>query len=170
MKLISLHTFQLLGLVALTQSFDYSLNPASSEVRVELVDETTGISNLKTLFISEATEITVQGISWLPNDIVENTNDSRAIEWTTYIDGTTVGNGTMSLVGIRRQLPTQVSAGSFKVERRGIHNITVLLRVDKSELFVTKTFNAYNMWVSMLPLIVVLFLAILTNMVRSKER
>jgi hypothetical protein len=170
MTLILFHMLQLLGLVVLTQSFDYSLNPASSELRLALLDETTGISNIKTLFISEATNITVHGISWLPNDIVDSTKErSHALEWTTYVDGIPVDNGTLSLVGLRRQLPTQLSAGSFKVESRGIHNITVRFFVDESELFVTESFNAYNMWVSTLPLLVVLFLAIVTKMVRSNK-
>jgi hypothetical protein len=169
MKSIPFQICQLCGFVVLTQSFDYSLDPSSSELSLELVDEPTGISNVKTLFIDEQTNVTVQGISWIPNETVENRNRSHVMEWETYVDGIMVDNGTLSLVGVRRQLPTQISAGSFEVQNGGMHNITVRLVVDESNLVVTDFFNAYNMWVSILPLVVVLFLAVSTNMVGDSK-
>lgn len=157
-------------MVVVTQSFDYSLNPSSPEVRFDLIDVETGISNIKTLFIHELTSVSVKGISWVVNDVNETNKRNHEIIWTTYVDGIEVDNGTFSLVGVRRELPTQVSAGSFEVYSRGIHNITVRLVVDDSELIVTEEYNAYKMAVSIVPLLVVLLLAILTNMVRYMKR
>jgi hypothetical protein len=171
MSWIPLKICFLLELLALTQAFDYSLNPSSTNVRLELVDESTGISNIKTLFIAETTHVTVQGISWLPNNMTEeNWNKSHVMEWTTYVDGIVVETGTVSLMGIRRQLPTQISTGALTVESRGLHNITIRLVVDESELIVTEVLNAYQMWISTVPLLVVLLLAICTNMVRREKR
>jgi hypothetical protein len=172
---------QLLGLITLTQSFDYSLDSSSSssatDVRLKLIDESTGISNLKTLFIGEVTNVTVQGISWIPNEhtitaLQYQGNESyhhhpSVIQWTTYVDGIIVDNGTIPLMGIGRQLPKQISVGSFQVQERGIHTLTVQLVVDDSVLIVSEQYNAYHMMISILPLFVTLLLSVTTNMVRE---
>jgi hypothetical protein len=174
MKWILLFRYQLIGflgfVVTVTQSFDYQLSPSSPQVFFDLTDVETGISNIKALFIEELTNITVRGISWVPNDINNKTNHHHPNEivWTTYVNGIEVDSGSFSLVGVRRELPTQLATGSFEVERRGMHNITVRLVVDDSELIITEEYNSYNMALSILPLIVVLLLAIFTNIVSHK--
>jgi hypothetical protein len=114
---------QLFGFITFNQSFDYSLNPSLSKLRLELIDEVTGISNIRSLFIGEVTNVMVQGISWIPN--AHKRNGSHDIKWTMYVDGIIIANGNMSLIGIRRKLPALDPVGSFDVDRRGIHNVTV---------------------------------------------
>lgn len=156
----------LLGLLVVSQAFDYSLD-AESSATLNLIDDETGIPNIKTLFIDELTNITVEDIGWLPNNSTEVGSDY--ILWTTYINGNEVESGNFSLVGVGRELTTSIYAGSFEVGSNGEHNVTVLLVLDDSELVVTGMYVAYKKGVAIIPLLVVLILAMTTNMVSKRK-
>lgn len=158
--------------------FDYSIDPDSPEVRFDLIDVTTGVTNIETLFLNEPTNITVKGISWIPNNnSIPTVDDIDYIIWSTYVDDIQVDNGNYSLVGVRRQLPSEISCGTFIVTNNqyqynnGMHNVTVEMYVTNTNdvtppLIVARNYNAYNKILSLIPLFIVLLLAITTSMVR----
>lgn len=172
-------------------AFDYSLDDNSPDASFNLMDVATGISHIKTIFFDEPTNVTVTGISWIYNPTLQqqeetttpiqrhrrmtnvtttnvSSSDNYEIIWMTYVDQIMVDNGTYSLWGIQRQLPTEIPCGTFLIPRdhsRQQHNITIRLWLDDSELIVTQHYSAYPSVLSTMPLLIVLLLAILTSMV-----
>jgi hypothetical protein len=145
-------------------AFDYSLDD-TSETTMSITDDTTGIPNVKTLFIGELHSIVVDGMSWLPNESNASTT-SDLLLWRTTIDGNVVASGNVSLADAGRELPSMIDAGSFTVSTNGKHSIEVRLMVDDSMLIVSGDYVAYRAGVSIIPMLLVLIMAMTTQLVR----
>lgn len=151
----------LLALAAPAVAFDYDIVGAGSIV---LTDVRTSISGLETLFVDEEVYVTADGLEWVAND---SGSIGGAIFYETFLDGALMAKGNMTLDGIGRELPTSIDVGTVTVTAGGgRYTIEVVLTVDASEASTSGEYEAYGAGVAILPLVVIIALAIMTNMVR----
>jgi hypothetical protein len=166
LSVLSISIFSPTGTVT---AFDYSLDfEAEEPPALSLTDVVTGIPDIKTLFIGEPTLVTVKDLSWMFND--GNASGVDLLLWTTSVDGVVVASGNYSLLEFGRQLPTSVEAGTFTVSSSGMHEVVVTLSVDGSSGDVTGDYAAYKSGVSLIPMILVLVMAMTTQMVHATKR
>lgn len=140
-------------------AFDYSIVGAGSIV---LTDVATSISPLETIFVGEEVAVTADGLTWEPNAF---NSTGGVLTYETYLDGSMVTSGEMSLEDVGRELPSSVGAGTITVPSGGRYIVEVILTVDASEAGTSGEYEAYGAGVAILPLVVILFLAVVTNMV-----
>jgi hypothetical protein len=112
--------------------------------------------------------VTATTLSWEPVDSngTEITVIGNVVRCETYVDEelATVELFDLDTLG-ERELPTEIGCGTITVDGSGAHDITVKLILDGSSATVTQSFQAYGAGVSIIPLIVVLMLAMFTQMV-----
>lgn len=96
------------------EAFDYT--PNVENAAQNLVDNTTGIGELRTIFINDSTLVNLEGIEWTP--VEGNTSDSSSIlKWETSVNGIVQTTGTMDLADVNRELPTSIEAGYIVVDK-----------------------------------------------------
>ena len=167
MKLISVAAAALqLGVLLLAttpsaDAFDYFLSEVGE---ISARDFNTGIDGVATLFNGEIVNITVSGLAWAERP--EN-NASSTLEWTTLVGDTVMASGTVNLEEYNKELPTSLSVGSVSVQNSGEHTISVILGNAEPEYDQesSRTYMSYASGVAIIPLIVVLVLAMFTQMV-----
>ena len=155
-------------------SFDYMLNPEPDEpAALFITDEATGIEGVITLFIDEVHLVTVTGLDWIVNEAATNvTSTSGVLAWETIVDGLVMAQGTVALSEAGQLLPDSLDAGSFVVTSNGKHTVEVILRIDDdpaTELIVGNEYVAYRSGVSIIPMILVLVMAMVTQLVRDRK-
>jgi hypothetical protein len=150
----------LLGLVVPVAAFDYDITSAGSLL---LTDVATSISPIITLFVKQDVIVTADGLEWAENDSNSTTGE---ILCETFLDGVLVSSGTLSLDDVGRELPTSVDCGTVAVPEGGRYKIEVTVTVDASSASTSGEYEAFAPGVAILPLVVILFLAVTTNMVR----
>lgn len=151
----------LLALAAPAAAFDYSIVGAGS---ILLTDAATAISGLQTLFTEQEVFVTADGLEWEANN---STLAGGTLFFETFLSGELQSSGNMSLDDVGRELPTSIDAGSIIVkDGGGRYTIEVKLTVEGSEASTSNEFEAYGAGVAILPLVVIITLAIMTNMVR----
>lgn len=162
-KMLSPKFFPLLTLLASTPAvaFDYDIVGGGSVV---LTDVATQISPLETLFVEEKVAVVADGIEWEANG---GNTTTGTLSFETFLDGKLVASGSQSLDDIGRSLPSSVDAGTLSVPKGGRYTIEVFMKVDDtSEASTSGEFEAYGAGVAILPLLVIIVLAVATNMVR----
>jgi hypothetical protein len=157
MKLLS--SLLLLSFQA-SSAFDYSIVGGGGLV---LDDVKTGIGGLLTLFTDEFASVTVDGIEWEATGTVEDSDD--LLFWKTFVNGELQASGNVSLADVARELPTSIGAGEVKVTKSGRYTVSVEMMVDGSSASSENEYEAYGSGVSIIPLLVVLGLAVTTQMV-----
>ena len=153
----------LLGIALPASAFDYDIASAGSLL---LTDVATSIAPIITLFVDQPVAVTADGLEWTENDSNSTTGE---ILCETYLDGEVVSSGTLSLDDVGRELPTSVDCGTVTVPKGGRYKIEVIVTVDTSTASTFGEYEAYAPAVSILPLVVILFLAVTTNMVRFRQ-
>jgi hypothetical protein len=153
----------LLAVLAIkADAFEYNLVGGGS---ILLTDVATKISSLETLFVKEEVFVLADGLEWEANG---GDSASGTLFYETFLDGKLVASGNHSLTEIGRELPSSIEAGTLSVPKGGRYTIEVVLKVDDgAEASTSGEYEAYGAGVALLPLVVILFLAITTNMVRS---
>lgn len=144
-----------------TTAFDYDIVGAESLI---VTDVATAISPLETLFVNEEVGVTADGLTWAANDSNATTG---ALRCETFLNGELVASGDLSLDDVGRELPSSIGCGTLTVAKGGRYTIEVVLTVGASETSTSGEYEAYAAGVAILPLVVILFLAITTNMVRN---
>jgi Na+/H+ antiporter NhaC len=170
---------------------EYTIHSDAEGFGLSITDVTTGITNLRTLFIHEEHSVTVKGIEWRTitpsdNNNSNNNNNNTTMQptnrpeeellwWSTVVDGTVVATGNISLNDHGRLLPTHFDAGTFTVSSNRKHYVQVILQLNNgnvndddptSKFIVSDTYVAYRPGVSIIPMIFVLVMAMSTHMVR----
>jgi len=142
-------------------AFDYSLVSAGE---ITLTDVATDITEIQTIFVGEDIAVSVSGVEWAPNETPFN--QSNILFWQTSVGGTVQAKGEYDLTSLdTRELPSTLEVGHIKVNSSGTHEIMVTLLVDKSEESTTAKYEAYSGAASIVPLLIVLVLAMATQMV-----
>jgi hypothetical protein len=105
----------LLGLFLLlcrtSQAFDYNITSAGS---LFLTDNSTGISGLQTIFTGDVTLVSVEGVEWGYTGLK---GGNSSVTFTTLVDGVVQDEGTISLAGVGRELPTFFDCGSVLISQ-----------------------------------------------------
>lgn len=153
----------------LAAGFDYSLAGDDDQTAaLVLTDLETGIKDIKTIFRDEETLVSVKDITWQANEDGDTTGSS-VLMWQTFVDDKLIASGNVSLANVDRELPTTLDfAGNFTVSDRGRVQVQVLLKVDASNATASGEYQAYRKGWSLAPLLVVLFLAMTTRMVKQE--
>lgn len=92
-------------------AFDYNITSAGE---LALSDNSTGISDLGTLFTGDVTLVSVVGVQWEPSGVE---GGDEAVSFQTLLNGEVVDSGEISLVGVERQLPDSFDCGSVVTDR-----------------------------------------------------
>ncbi|CAB9507240.1 Inherit from COG: Na H antiporter [Seminavis robusta] len=142
-------------------AFDYSIKDAG---KIGLTDVNTQIDGLKTLFVGAETFVTVSNLEWEESN---NTNTGYdKLFWETSVGGIVQSKGSFDLSTLsNRELPDSLDVGTIKVESAGRHKISVTLSVDDSEESTSSEYEAYQAGAAIVPLIIVMVLAFMTQMV-----
>jgi hypothetical protein len=101
----------LLSSSAVVNAFDYNITGIGG---ILLTDNRTGITDLKTIFRGDPTKVEVVDIQWGYTGY--DTNDTT-IYYTTIVDGEPQAEGTISLVGVDRELPTSFEVGYIQIDK-----------------------------------------------------
>jgi hypothetical protein len=103
----------LVGTLCLSKAgaFDYNISSAGD---LFLVDESTGISGITTLFTGEVVLVSVEGVAWEPSGVE---GGEEFVIYQTLLNGQVVDEGNISLVGVDRQLPSSLECGSVQTDR-----------------------------------------------------
>lgn len=149
----------------------YGLDTEAEEgPKLILSDIETGISPIQSLFIGEPTGVSVDGISWTSIDTGDNTtaddDEDTYLFWTTTVNGVVIANGNVSLTQTGKLLPTSIDAGEFIPEGNDKLVVEVNLTVGTTNVVPSGTYTSYKAGVSIIPLMVVLLLAMTTQLVR----
>jgi hypothetical protein len=149
-----------LGLAPLAVAFDYNITGLGG---IALTDEMSGIGDINTIFTGAKSFVEVTGIEWSESD---EPDDSLVIYWETLVDGVVQDTGNTSLAGTRRMLPSSISAGTVQVKQSGRSTIEVKISLSGSKDASTKrSYEVYAPGVSIIPLLLIFFLAMFTRMV-----
>jgi hypothetical protein len=113
----------LLGLLMLRpasiEAFRYNISSAGD---LFLSDVSTGIQDLKTIFIGDATAVAVDGVEWEPSG-VEGGNDF--VTFTTLVNGEVVETGIINLTDAGLLLPTSFEVGTIMVPKSKLFTTTI---------------------------------------------
>lgn len=146
-------------------SFQYSLTSAGS---ISCNDVSTGIGDVSTLFNGETVTVHLSELEWEENDHPQSEESSLSyyLYWETSVNNLLQTSGIYDLNQFGMILPTDLDVGNLTVHDSGAHAIAVLLRVGSGNYQETgRTYQSYAAAVSIIPLIVVLILAMTTQMV-----
>lgn len=152
----------LLWLSSLTVSLTYGYE-LTSVGDISLTDEDTGLSGLATIFTGEPTKVTVGDLEWDS----ENTANST-LRYETFINDKSVNAGEMAL-DQSSMPPSSVDVGTILLENgnSGTTTIRVEFSTGSSSQSTSADFQAFRNGVAIIPLLVVLFFAATTRIVRS---
>lgn len=105
----------LLGLAAVclpsntVNAFDYNISSAGSLV---LTDNSTGISEIITMFKNDVTLVSVDGVAW---DYTGFEGGESLVTYTTIANGVVQDEGAIDISDTTRELPTSFDVGSVQV-------------------------------------------------------
>ena len=174
----------LLPTLTTTAALEYQLSAVGD---VSLLDVETGIPDVLTLFTNQEIAVSVTGLEWEEKSSTttdESSNSTTTVEveapalaYETLVDGILQDSGIVSMADISTLfLPDSVDVGSITVTEGGKHtievNVKLLLDGEDAESIVGDTqstsgeYTSYAPGVSIIPLVVILVLAVTTNMVR----
>jgi hypothetical protein len=90
-------------------AFNYNITSAGS---LYLIDVGTTIPGIVSIFTNEATDVEVQGIEWA---FTGEEGGDTSIAWQTFVNGVLQVEGTFSLEGVERELPTSIQCGTITI-------------------------------------------------------
>jgi len=158
--------FALLSLASVT-AFDYSIScdpiDDENECGLTLRDNSTDINGIITLFNGEAVIVTVNELKWRDNEADLTASD--LLFWETSVGDEIQAEGVYKLSEFGRKLPSSLEVGTIKTSNGGRHTISVKLFVDGSKASTSSDYESYQAGAAIVPLIIVLALAIMTQMV-----
>ncbi|CAB9499323.1 Inherit from COG: Na H antiporter [Seminavis robusta] len=159
-----LRTLLPLLLVAVTPvgGFNYDLFKVKG---VSLTDVETLIPDIKTIFVNEIMYVKATGVTW---EVKEDGDDpgSDMLRWETYVGDQLQQTGTFNLSSLEdRELPDEIECGNLTVTDKGRHEIRVHLFIDSSNATASQEYEAFGAAAAIVPLLVVLILALMTQMV-----
>jgi len=145
-------------------AFTYELVGVDS---LSLTDQETSIPDIKTIFKSEATGVSVSDLIW---EARENGTDTggNILTCQAYVGDEPQGEaGTFNLSELaEKELPAGMDCGVIRINDSGRHTVRVVLTIeDNSEAEISGDFQVFGPGVAIIPLIIVLVLAITTQMV-----
>lgn len=142
-------------------AFNYALDAAGG---LSLTDTETGIADILTIFTDEDTAVSVTGLEWVANE--SNNTGGEVLLCETFVGGEKMSEDTFDLTSLgERELPSSIDCGSITIKDSGRPDVTARVSLDGSEVEVGQEFEAFAAGVAIIPLLVVLFLAITTQMV-----
>ena len=145
-----------------TTGFSYSLVGAGE---LSLTDSETGIDSIRTLFTDEDIGVAVSGIEWEGG----NNGTDTFLRWETAVGGTVQASGEYNLTELEeRELLTDLDCGTVRVSGNGRKSITVTLSIDGAEASTGGEYEAFGPGAAIVPLLIVLFLALTTQVGREK--
>jgi len=166
MKNASWVTSLIAGLLLLafpTSSLAYI--PDAGDASISLEDEATRISGIKTIFIGDSTLVSLDGIKWSPT---EDANSPSNLVWETSVNGVVEDSGTIEIPDDPFDLPSKISAGSIVVDKKQLSTVSVKIFLEGNpdgSSGSSGDYQTFSSGVSLVPLIVILVLAMTTNMV-----
>ena len=119
---VVLFAFLLLGSSSICNAFDYVPNLDSASQN--LVDNTTQIDELRTIFIDDVTLVYIEGMEWSPvsvEDVEDDGNTTNIMKWETSVNGEIQATGEIDLSDVNRELPTSFEAGSIQVKQSKLY-------------------------------------------------
>lgn len=144
-----------------TSAFDYAISGINE---MFLTDANTNIDELKTIFMGEETLVKVKQLTWKESG--GNVTGSDMLFWETAVGGVVQAKGAFDLSSLpSRELPTELDVGSVTIDSKGRHKIEVTLSVDDSNASYSQEYEVYNAGAAIVPLIIVLIMAVATQMV-----
>lgn len=93
-------------------AFNYNISSAGT---IKLTDVATDIPDTKTMFTGDATYVAMKDIAWTFTG-AEGGDD--VVFYQTWVDGVMQAEGNFSLVGVERELPTEIPCGTIQVDKR----------------------------------------------------
>lgn len=108
--------------------------------------------------------MSINGLVWEPGD---TPTDSFLLNWETRVDGQVAATGSVQLDSTSRELLTSVEVGEIMIGDRGRSTVEVVVTVDNSSATTSAEFQVYGAGAAITPLLIILFLAMVTKMVRK---
>jgi len=100
----------------LARAFDYTPILDGEDAKQILIDNTTLIEGLQTIFIGDATLVLVDGVEWIKNEELGNSSSS-ILKWETSVNGVVQDSGEIDMSVYDRELPTSIEAGMIQVDQ-----------------------------------------------------
>mmetsp|Transcript_17639 Transcript_17639/g.49954 ORF Transcript_17639/g.49954 Transcript_17639/m.49954 type:complete len:826 (-) Transcript_17639:210-2687(-) len=145
-------------------AFDYEVDP-DAVGSISLMDLETEIDGIKTIFRDDEVAVSVTDIGWKEPETPIDGGGSSTLFWTTAVDGVEKESGEVDLTDVKREMPTSFDAGKIKATDSGSVTITVTMTLDGNEQSTSRKVEVYGRGVSVIPLLLILFLAMGTRMV-----
>ena len=166
-----------------SSSLGYQLSSVGS---INLKDIETGIPDVVTLFTNQDIAVSLVEIEW--EEVAADTDDgsnststgvsSPTLMYETLVDGKIQDSGSVSLSEFSTYfLPTEIDVGTISVKEGGTHTVEVIVKfllngddetstIGEESYSTSDEYSSYAPGVSIIPLIVIMVLAVTTNMVR----
>jgi Na+/H+ antiporter NhaC len=161
-----------------SSAFEYVL-ASSGSYRIRLVDTTSNVSDIPTLFYQSNSSVHVDGIAWQSAFSTNNNNNATVLrtaqlEYTTYFDDEIVDQGSHDLSIPGTVPPRTVTAGFIKATKTGNVNVSVSLQVvyqlddvddevSTPTIVTARQYQVYWPIFTLLPILVLMGLAYLTG-------
>lgn len=139
----------------------YSIDESKSNLLLTFTDVETEISPISTLFIEEYVKVNVDGIRWTgyANDV------GTELYFITRVNGEVAATGDISLPESALELPSSIAAGEIFAAYGGRNTIEVEIIIGEGTTKTSTTIQAYRKWASIVPLVVIIFVALVTKKV-----
>jgi len=139
---------------------------------IVLNDPATRIKDIASLLNGDDFTVTVKlswdkivvGNSTTLNFFNSSTWEPNVVEWSTFVDGELLVSGTESLDN-SRDLPDVITVGTGSVKIFGRHEVIVEVSLDGVVVVAERSYRSFDGILTIVPVIVILFLALTTNMV-----
>jgi hypothetical protein len=118
-----------------------------------------------TVFTDDLVRVSVNDITWEPIEASNSTKVAPVIFWTTSVNGKELANGNLSVADADFLLPSSIDVGTVPVAARGRVTITVTLELNGKVTTIERSLQSFPAGVAIIPLILVLILAMTTQMV-----
>jgi len=112
-----------------------------------LVDNTTQIDELRTIFIDDVTLVYIEGMEWSPvsvEDVEDDGNTTNIMKWETSVNGEIQATGEIDLSDVNRELPTSFEAGSIQVKQKQTSTVTVTVYLDTTTSSNSNNYQTYR--------------------------
>ena len=169
MRILTLVASALAASALSASALEYA--PTLELATINLMDEATKIGEIQSIFVDDVTLVSLSGIEWvLLEDEGTNVTEQSNLVWETAVNGVVESTGTIDLSDtIDRDLPTDIEAGSIVVKSKQTAEVSVKIYLEDKVIVTSsqtsKTYQAYGRGVSIVPLVMILFLAMTTKMV-----
>jgi len=143
-----------------------SFIPDAGGASISLEDELTRIGGLKTIFVGDSTIVYLEGIEWSMAD--SDSNVTSMLTFETEVNGVVQASGSIELPENSFDLPSSIEAGTIVVDKTCAATVSVTIMLEESPDTSTSAsgdYQAFAKGASLVPLIVILVLAMVTQMV-----